>query len=139
MDHPHFTETFKKLTDDPRLLTIESDIMKEIEHFISLCFAKTTTLREVNVVRQKLLTVGLKTMENIPPSLHALIQHVKRACYVTCFQWRVCLIRSPTFVDPRHWGWQLNDRLKQFVLFWTRLMDISENCRLLLSCGCQYS
>ena len=84
-----------------------------------------------------MFTVGLKTMENIPPSLHSLVQHTKRSCYVTCFQWNVSLDKYPIIVNPKPWGWQWNDRLKQWIPFWTELSDVSTGCRLLFSCGCK--
>ena len=75
--------------------------MKEVERFVTLCFSKNTCER-VNAARQKLFTVGLKTMENIPPTLHSLYQHGRRACYVTTFQWMASLVKQPMYIDPNN-------------------------------------
>ena len=135
--NPDFSETFAQLTCDPSLLKIDSQQMQNVERFIALCFCKKTTEYGVNSARRKLFTVGLKTWENIPPSLHSLFQHTKRSCYVTCFQWKVSLEKYPVYVDPKPWGWQWNDRLKQYVPFWTELPDVSSACRMIASCGCK--
>ena len=113
--------------------------MKQIEHFVSLLFCKKSTDTSINSTRRRLFTVGLKTWDNIPPSLHALFQHVKRAQYVVCFQWKVSLTKNPEYVDPKAWGWQWNDRLQQFVPYWTELPDVSKGCRMLLQCTCKVS
>ena len=91
------------------------------------------------MTRRRLFTVGLKTWDNIPPSQHALFQHVKLALYVVCFQWKVSLTKNPDYVDPKEWGWTWNDRLKQYVPYWTELPDVSKGCRMLLQCTCKVS
>ena len=40
----------------------------------------------------------------------------------------------PDFVE---WGWKLDEKVKQWVPFWTDLPDASFACSLLLHCGCQ--
>ena len=104
-EYPQFTQTFNDLIDDPTLLSVDSEHMKQIEHFISLLFCKKSTESSINATRRRLFTVGLKTWDNIHPSQHALFQHVKRALYVVCFQWKVSLTKNPDYVDPKEWGW----------------------------------
>ena len=52
-----------------------------IERFICLMYDKTTYISNVNDCRRMLLTKKSKTVDNIPPTRDALIQHVKRAAY----------------------------------------------------------
>lgn len=136
-DFPEFTETFCQLSSDPHLMDIDSPQMKQIERFIALSFCRKITDDRINSARKKMFTVGLKTMENIPPSLHSLYQHVRRACYVSSYHWNVSLVKDPTFIDPTSWGWQWHERLRQWVPFWTDLPDVSKGCRILISCGCK--
>ena len=136
-ENPEFDQTFSQIVSDPSLITINSPQMQQIEKFVALCFSKKTTEYSINSARRKLFTVGLKTWDAIPPSLHALFQHVKRACYVTCFQWKLSLVKYPVYENPELWGWQWNERLQQFVPFWTELPDVSTGCRMLVGCGCK--
>jgi len=50
--------------------------MEQLERYVVLLYQRTTAHSHVNEARKQLFTHNRK-MENIPPTLHALEQHVK--------------------------------------------------------------
>ena len=77
------------------------------------------------------------TVENVPPTLNALFQKVKRSILVATFMWNQCLSRSQNLPSPQFWGWEWNSRMSIWVPYWTDLPDASYGCSLLIHCGCQ--
>ena len=96
------------------------------------CIVRTA----VSIQSMKLFTHGLKSLDSIPPTQHALFQHGKRALHTAAFVWKQSLSKTPKIPDPSEWGWEWNDRTKVWVLYWTDLEDVSKGCSLLLNCGC---
>ena len=73
-------------------------------------------------------------MENIPPTMGSLAQHIKRASYqANC--WNRALYLDPCLPSPIDWGWQKDDAGLQPL--WTNLPEPSESCRELTHCGCK--
>ena len=77
------------------------------------------------------------TVENVPPTLNALFQKVKRSILVATFMWNQCLSRSQNLPSPQFWGWEWNSRMSIWVPYWTDIPDASHGCSLLIHCGCQ--
>ena len=48
---------------------------------------------------------GPQQLARIPPTLAALIQHVRRSTFQGGYIWGQCLIPSPWFPEPKQWGW----------------------------------
>ena len=91
---------------------------------------------KVNEARKLMFIDGLKGLENIPPTQHALFQHTKRAVLVAGFIWEKSLCKDAITPSASDWGWQWNARLKLWMPYWTVLPDASQGCALLLNCGC---
>ena len=53
-----------------------------------------TNAFEVNVDRRILFAKGGRTIQNIPPTLDALKQHIKRSAF-QAIKWSRCLIKNP--------------------------------------------
>ncbi len=135
-EYPHFTQTFKQLIDDPSLLEMSSPQMQHLERFTVLLYSKSCAADSVNEARKAMFTNGLKLLEAIPPTQHALFQHAKRALLAASFVWKQSLLQNQQLPDPGQWGWEWNSRTKLWVPFWTELPDASHGCSLLLHCGC---
>ena len=73
---PHLKQIFAQLSRTPSQLTTSD--LEQIERFVIVMYQRTSTATHVNEARKKLFTQRYK-MENIPPTLNALEQHVKRA------------------------------------------------------------
>ena len=72
---PQLTPTFLRAPTQ-----ISLDEMEQIERYVVLLYQRTSALSHVNEARKQLFTHKSK-MENIPPTLHALEQHVKRVVF----------------------------------------------------------
>lgn len=99
-------------------------------------YSKQSQAKKVNEARKLMFTNGLKGLENIPPTQHALFQHTKRAVLVAGFIWEKSLCKDAITPSASDWGWQWNARLKLWMPYWTVLPDASQGCALLLNCGC---
>ena len=73
---------------------VSPDDLNEIERYVVLLYQRTSALSHVNEARKQLFAQNRK-MENIPPTLHALEQHVKRAVYQAGHIWGQSLIGEP--------------------------------------------
>ena len=58
---------------------VNSDTLEKIERFIVIMYSRTCSASGVNGARKELFAQGSRTMENIPPTKAALLQHVRRA------------------------------------------------------------
>ena len=86
-----------------------------------------------------MFTHGLKSLENIPPTQHALFQHAKRSLLTAAFIWKQyvrLMSKNPDIPKPSEWGWDWNNRTMAWVPFWTELPDASHGYSILLHCGC---
>lgn len=138
-DMPEMTQTFIKIKNNPESVTIQSPEMTELQIYFIANYSKNCAVSDINEARQHMFTTGLKTLESIPPTKNALFQHVKRAMLTCGFMWKMCLEKSPNIPNPKHWGWEWNNRVECWVPYWTDLPDVSKGCSLLVKCGCHKS
>ena len=73
---PHLATVFSRLARAPS--QVSPDDLNEIERYVVLLYQRTSALSHVNEARKQLFAQNRK-MENIPPTLHAHEQRVKRA------------------------------------------------------------
>lgn len=81
---PGLTDTLVALSNDPSLFNLESDHMQRLERFVVLMYSKTCGVDRINEARYRLFTTGKKTLDNIPPTQAALVEHIKRALLQAC-------------------------------------------------------
>ena len=120
----------------PQPHTAESVQMQRLERWTVLMYSKNCNADSVNEARKVLFTHGLKSLDSIPLTQHALFQHGKRALHTAAFVWKQSLSKIPQIPDPSEWGWEWNARTKVWVPYWTDLEDVSKACSLILHCGC---
>ena len=72
---PHLTPLFARLSRAP--CEVSSGDMDQIERFVVLSYQRISALNQVNEARLHLFTQNRK-MNYIPPTFHALEQHLKR-------------------------------------------------------------
>ncbi|VDI50436.1 Hypothetical predicted protein [Mytilus galloprovincialis] len=60
------------------------DEQKQIERYVILMYDKTSQCTKVNDARKDLFTRKGRAIDNIPPSESALLEHTKRAVYMSC-------------------------------------------------------
>ena len=79
--------------------------------FVVLLYSRSCPASSINEVRQLLFSQGTRTLENIPPTEDALLQHVKRAAYQADFIWGQSLENIQQLPNLSDWGWQqIDDR-----------------------------
>ncbi|KAL8620009.1 hypothetical protein ACOMHN_015291 [Nucella lapillus] len=136
MAFPEVTDTLVALTNNPSLLTTDPIHMRRLERWTVLMYSKNCVMFSINDARQFMFSIHLKSMDAIPPTHHALIQHAKRALLVASFIWSKSLTKEPEMPEPADWGSEWNPRTKRWMPHWTDLPDVSEACSLLVRCGC---
>ena len=74
--YPAATDAFLDLGAMPNRVTDAS--MSVIERFVVILYHRTSVLNQVNEARQDLFSKQSRTLENIPPTQAALLQHTMR-------------------------------------------------------------
>ena len=79
---PEVTETFASLSTSP-FINIEEDshLFQVLQRYVVIMYSKSSNIEFVDEARMEFFCQKNKTMENIPPTADALLQHVKRAIY----------------------------------------------------------
>ena len=127
------TQALIALSESPA--EIPDGVMTTLERFTILLYDRTSQLQSLNEARKHLFTTKSRTMESIPPTKAALIEHSKRAVLQGGHCWGQLQTAVQNLPCPTNWGWNRADDL--FIPFWTRLPEASESCRELLRCGCK--
>ena len=130
---PSVTDAFIDLSLQPTC--VNSDTLEKIERFIVIMYSRTCSASGVNGARKELFAQGSRTMENIPPTKAALLQHVRRAAYQAGYVWSQALVPVPVLPSPALWGWLTSD--SGWKPFWTELSEASTACYELVHCGCK--
>uniref|UniRef100_UPI00358E0809 uncharacterized protein n=1 Tax=Myxine glutinosa TaxID=7769 RepID=UPI00358E0809 len=129
---PEVTNAFLDLASAPS--EISEDTLATLERYVVLLYDRTCTCSEVNLARKKLFAKKSRSIEAIPPTQAALVQHVKRATYQGGHCWGQSLV--PHYLpSPCDWGWVDNDG--QFDPLWTTLPEAAKSCYELICCGCE--
>ena len=92
-------------------------------------------IKDSLLARQQLFTRKSRSIDNIPPTEAALMQHLKRAVYQGSHVWGQAFVSSPELPSPSQWGWTKNTE-GQWEPLWTTLSEASQSCHELLKCGC---
>ena len=72
------TSIFVSLANTPE--SVESSVTS-LERFVILLYDRTSSLEDINQARKHLFAQKGRSIENIPPTKAALVQHIKRAVY----------------------------------------------------------
>ena len=135
MAYPAATDIFVSLLSQP--VEISEEALHKIERFVVLMYSKTCTLSSVNDARKELFAQSGRSIDNIPPTQGALLQHIKRTCYQASYIWAQALTPSPVLPNPVDWGYKLLDTV--LIPYWTDLEDVTKTCKELVHCGCKKS
>jgi len=98
---PELTNALLQLSCAPN--DIHSEIMDNIQRFVILMYDRTSTCTEVNTARRKIFAKK-HSVERIPPTFAALIQHVRRTAYQGGHVWGQSLLPRPLLPSPIEWG-----------------------------------
>ena len=130
--YPEVTAAFKELCQQPSDISATS--LELCERFVVLLYDRTSSCDRVDLARKKIYS-RKHTIESIPPTQDALIQHIRRAIYQAGYIWNQTLIPQPVLPSPDSWGW-LPDGVGWKPL-WMTLPDTFSSCEELKKCGCK--
>ena len=102
MSCPAVTEAFINLDGMP--VRVTDTVLAEIVIFVVVLYSRTYPLSKVNDARKQLISQNSRSMENIPPTQDALLQHTKRATYQGGYCWSQTLRALPQLPSPGDWG-----------------------------------
>ena len=95
-----------------------------------IMYSKTCVSSRVDEARHQ-------SLENLPPTQAALIQHIKRALLQASFYWNQATAVQQDIPEFNAWGWFRDSTRKTWEPYWTNLGDASKACTILLHCGCK--
>ena len=130
---PELTPVLEALAASPE--DINEECMAIIEMFVVLLYDRTSSLKSVNEVRQELFSKKSRSLDSIPPTRAALLQHAKRAVFQGGYIWSQTLVKNPVLPSPADWGWQRDG--SSWVPYWTTLPQAKDTCYELIRCGCK--
>ena len=114
---------------------VDAEHFQLLEHFTIVMYDKTSSLERVDEARKEIFCQKGKTMERLPPTQDALLQHVKRVAYqagIWCTS-----EQSEQHTPPEGWGWTLEEDSQSWVPVWNTLPMASKACSELVKCGCK--
>ena len=89
-----------------------------------------------HLARKHIFTTKGRSMDSLPPTRAAHLQHTKRAAYQDGYLWGQKLVCCPFIPSPETYGWQ-KSATQGWQPFWTLLPEAVASCSELLKCGCK--
>ena len=93
----------------------------QLERFVILLYDRTSPLTNIDETILDLSRKG-RSMEAIPPTRAALLQHTKRAVYQGGHCWGKAMDRNLIMPSPKDWGWFDPPQWKPL---WTTLPEVT--------------
>ena len=129
------TDTFVYLASHPfEPLDSNCENFRKIERLIVLVYDKTSTSVSINQTRRELFCLKNITMERMPPTQNALLQHTKRAVYQASI-WVTSTEVQQMIPSPSDYGWGQVDNV--WGLLWLTVPELSKACQDLIKCTCK--
>ena len=135
MSYGEATAVFKSLSKQPTMQDVQ-DALPVLERFVVLMYDRASQCQSVNDARKVLFAQKGRTLENIPPTADALLQHAKRVAYQAGHCWGQCLVCIPELPSPSEWGWTRSES-DVWQPLWSTLPEASKVCQELVKCGCK--
>ena len=117
-------------------LSLESWIFQSLKHYTVVLYDKTSSLESVDEARRELFCQKNRTMENIPPTQDAVLQHSKRVSYQAGI-WTTSDLAQKQPPSPEGHGWTFDREHQSWVPVWSTLPVSSIACSELVKCGCK--
>ena len=125
--YEEFTGTLEYLASYPfEVVNADSDLFVKIERLVVVLYDRTSPLSSVNEVREELFCRKNRSVDRIPPTQDALLQHVRRAIYQAGV-WTTSTQAQQVLPSPQDLGWTKDS--ESWVPVWTTLPEVSRACR----------
>ncbi|KAJ8037689.1 hypothetical protein HOLleu_18575 [Holothuria leucospilota] len=134
--YPAVTQAFTYMAMNPYArLETDTQHFKLLERFVVVLYDKNSNLESINEARRELFCQKNRPMENIPPTLDALLQHSKRAAFQagTWTTSNLTIQESPT----PGWGWTRCGDNQRWAPVWITQPITSKACSELVKCVCK--
>ena len=129
------TETLEYIASHPfEHLDEHSNQFKKIERLIVVLYDRTSPLTSINEAREELFCRKNRSVDRIPPTQNALLQHVKRAVYQAGI-WTTSTLEQQLVPSPNDFGWAKDS--KSWTPVWITIPEVSKACSLLIKCSCK--
>ena len=131
------TQTFTFLAAHPfEHLHTDSDHFQKIERLTVVLYDKTSSLSSVNEAREELFCRKNRSIDNIPPTQNALLQHTQRAVYQAGI-WTTSTQVHQVVPSPSEFGWSKSPTAESWVPVWITIPEVSKACNQLIRCACK--
>ena len=135
--YPDVTRAFTNIAVHPYTeIQIDDENFNLLERFTVLLYDKSIEVERVNEARKELFCHKGKTMETLPPTQDALLQHSKRVAYQSGI-WCTSEQNEQHTPTPQGWGWSLSEDGHSWMPVWNTLPTASKACSELVKCGCK--
>ena len=98
------TAAFGALSATPNSTTLD-ECIGPLQRFVVLLYDRTSSQDHVNDAHKQLFAQNCRTIDALPPTRAALIQHAKRAACQAGYCWGQMMIPAPELPSPSEWGW----------------------------------
>ena len=130
---PDATNVFMDLSMNPFQIMEESPNFDVVQRLVINMYSKSSPLTDVNDARMEIFCQKNQSMENLPPTKDALLQHTRRSIYQTGI-WAMSFLSAPLIPAAQEFGWMMKESIMKPV--WITIPEVSESCRDLVKCGC---
>ena len=103
---PEVTSVFKRLSNPDVGVAVVENEMAILEEFTVSLYSKKLETKCVNEARELLFSQGKRSIENLPPTKNALVQHALRSAYQAGIIWGQSLNPLPDLPSPSLFGWE---------------------------------
>ena len=117
-----------------QLLDVDDDLSKKIEKLTIILYDETSSLRSINDTKRQLFCHKNRTMDKLPPTNDAVLQHVRRAVYQAGI-WTTSTQTQLVIPSPHDFTWA--KILDSWVPGWVTISEASRACRELINCSCK--
>ena len=129
------TETFAYLAKHPfQKMTVDSEHFQVLERLTVVLYDKSSPSNSINETRRSLFCHENRSMEKLPPTQDALLQHVKRVVFQAGI-WTSSTRANQDIPSPQDYGWTKDSG--SWLPVWMTISDVSKACQELVKCSCK--
>lgn len=132
MKHRDVDIAFKAL-NEITTPNIDDHTLDIIQRFVILMYDTNSKSTLVNDFRWAMFKRNT-SIEKIPPTLDALQQHIKRACFQAKIYLQ-CTKKEITSENPLDWGWQMNEENVLAPLWMTKQISLEHKSVIVCKCS----
>ena len=93
---------------NPFQIMEESPNFDVVQRFVINMYSKSSPLTDVNDARMEIFCQKNQSMENLPPTKDALLQHTRRSIYQTGI-WAMSFLSAPLIPAAQEFGWMMKE------------------------------